>query len=46
VIYFTTQEPTDITNAIYLLGAFLCLFLDATPDEAFSAFAELEHEKW
>ena len=25
IIYYTTQEASDVTNAVYLLGAFLCL---------------------
>ena len=41
VVYYTTQEPRDLTNAIYLLGAFLCLRLGATPEEAWGPFQSL-----
>lgn len=32
----------EITNAIYLLGAFLCLNLGATPEQAWRPFSGLE----
>ena len=42
VVYFTSQDPRDVTNAIYLLGAFLCLRLGATPEEAWGPFQSLK----
>lgn len=44
-MYYTSQEPADVTNAIFLLGAFLCLKLGATPDEAWQPFKHLAREK-
>jgi hypothetical protein len=42
VVYYTSQEPRDLTNSIYLLGAFLCLRLGATPEEAWGPFQSLK----
>jgi hypothetical protein len=42
IVYYTSQDPRDVTNSIYLLGAFLCLHLGATPEEAWGAFQSLE----
>ena len=42
VVYFTSQDPRDVTNAIYLLCAFLCLRLGATPEEAWGPFQSLK----
>ena len=44
VLYYTTQNPIDITNAIFLLGAFLCLKLGATPNQAWRPFSRLPSE--
>jgi cell division cycle 14 len=41
VVYYTSQHPKDITNAIFLLGAFVCLRLGATPAEAWRVFSKL-----
>ena len=41
VVFFTTQEPQDVTNAIFLLGAFLCARLGATPEQAWEPFEDL-----
>ena len=41
VVYYATQDLQDVTNAIYLLGAFLCLRLGATPEEAWGPFQSL-----
>ena len=41
VVYYTTQEPRDLTNDIYLLDVFLCLRLGATPEEAWGPFQSL-----
>ena len=38
VVMYTSQDPTDVTNSIFLLGAFLCLHLGATPQEAWQPF--------
>ena len=42
VVYYTSQDPRDVTNSIYLLGAFLCLHLGATPEEAWRPFQSLK----
>ena len=42
VVYYTSQDPRDVTNSIYLLGAFLCLHLGATPEEAWGPFQTLK----
>jgi hypothetical protein len=44
VLYYTTQEATDVTNAIFLLGAFLCLKLGATPTQAWQPFSRLRKD--
>eukprot|EP00286_Rhodomonas_abbreviata_P019307 CAMPEP_0181295400 /NCGR_PEP_ID=MMETSP1101-20121128/4129_1 /TAXON_ID=46948 /ORGANISM="Rhodomonas abbreviata, Strain Caron Lab Isolate" /LENGTH=494 /DNA_ID=CAMNT_0023400153 /DNA_START=188 /DNA_END=1668 /DNA_ORIENTATION=- len=40
VLYTSTAAP-DITNAIYLLGAFLCLHLGAHPQDAWGPFSRV-----
>ena len=42
VIFYTSKEPADITNAVFLLGAFVCLRLGATPDQAWQPFKSLK----
>lgn len=42
IVLYTTKQPTDIANAIYLIGAFLCLHLGATPHQAWTPFALLK----
>jgi cell division cycle 14 len=42
IVYCSTQAAADITNSIWVLGAFLCLCLGATPDQALAPFAALE----
>ena len=42
VVYYTSQDPRDVTNSIFLLGAFLCLHLGATPEEAWMPFKALK----
>ena len=42
IVYYTSQDPRDVTNVIYLLGAFLCLRLGATPEEAWGPFQSLK----
>ena len=42
VVYYTSQDPRDLTNSICLLGAFLCLRLGATPEEAWGPFQSLK----
>ena len=34
VVFYVSKEPNDVTNGIFLLGAFLCAFLGAAPEEA------------
>ena len=41
VVYWTSQEPQDITNAICILGAYLVTVLGATVDEAWRPFEQL-----
>lgn len=43
LVYYTSQDPRDVTNAIYLLGALLCLRLGATPEEAWGPFQLLNN---
>ena len=42
IVYYGSQDPRDVTNSIYLLGAFLCLRLGATPEEAWGPFQSLK----
>ena len=42
VVYYTSQDSRDVTNSIFLLGAFLCLHLGATPEEAWGPFQSLK----
>jgi len=42
IVYYTSQDPRDVTNSIYLLGAFMCLRLGATPEEAWGPFQSLK----
>ena len=42
VIFYTSKEPAEITNAVFLLGAFVCLRLGATPDQAWQPFESLK----
>jgi cell division cycle 14 len=41
VVFYTTRKPTDVANAIYLLGSFLCIHLNATPEQAWWPFKNL-----
>jgi len=41
IVYYTSTFPSDITNSIYLLGAFLCLCLGLKVEQAFQPFAGL-----
>lgn len=42
LILYTSTAQSDVTNAIYLLGAFLCLHLGATPQEAWAPFSKIQ----
>jgi len=42
VVWVCSEDPTEITNAIYLLGAYLCLVHGVTPDEAEDLFLDLD----
>ena len=44
LVYYTSQDPKDVTNGIILLGSFLCLHLGATPEEAWGPFRGLGPE--
>ena len=45
VVFYTSKEPNDVTNAVFLLGAFLCAFLGATPKQAWQPFQGLDR-RW
>ena len=42
IVYFTSTDPNDITNAVFLLGAFLVVHLNASPEQAWSPFRALK----
>ena len=42
VVFYTTHCPADVVNAVYLLGAYLCLEFNATPEQAWQPFAGLD----
>jgi hypothetical protein len=44
LVYYTTTEPKDITNAIFMVGAYLCVCLGATPEEAWQPFHRLAED--
>ena len=39
IVYYTSTAPYDVTNAIFLLGAFLVTRLGATPEQAWAPFS-------
>lgn len=41
LVFWVAPTPRDLTNGIYLLGAFLCTRLGATPAEAWVPFADV-----
>lgn len=41
VVWVCSDEPADVTNAAFLLGAYLCLVRGATPSEAMQPFRSL-----
>ena len=41
VVFYATTQREDVANAVYLLGAFLCLHLGASPDQAWLPFQGL-----
>ena len=41
IVYYCTAEPTDITNAVYLMGAFLCLYMNTSAEIALQPFHDL-----
>ena len=41
IIYYTSQEPSDVTNAIYLIGAFLCLQMNLSAGEGWQPFSSM-----
>ena len=45
LVFYTSKEPSDITNAVFVLGAFLCSFLGATPEEAWQPFQGLDRRQ-
>jgi len=42
IVYHTSTDPSDISNSLYLLGAFLCMCLGSSPEEAWQPFAGLD----
>ena len=42
VIWVCNEDPTEVTNAVFLLGAYLCLLHGATPQEAMRPFRGLD----
>ena len=42
IVYYTSQDLRDVTNSIYLLGAFLCLHFGASPEEAWGPFQPIK----
>ena len=44
LVYYTSKDPRDVTNAIFLLGAFLCLHVGATIEEAWQPFKALRND--
>lgn len=38
IVFYTSTAPYDVTNAIFLLGAFLVTRLGATPEQAWAPF--------
>ena len=45
VVFYVSKEPNDVTNGIFLLGAFLCAFLGAAPEEAWRPFQGLDRRQ-
>jgi len=41
IVYFTTTRRKDITNAVFLMGAFLVAELGARPEQAFAPFGNV-----
>jgi len=42
IVYYTTDKPEDVSNSMFLLGAFLCINLGVTPEQAWQPFAGLD----
>ena len=42
IVYYTTDKPEDVSNSMFLLGAFLCINLSMTPEQAWQPFAGLD----
>lgn len=40
IVYLTSTKPKDVTNAMFLLGAFLIVHLKALPEQAWSPFSD------
>jgi len=41
IVFYSSHDATDVTNSVYILGAFLVLFFGATPEQALQPFAGL-----
>ncbi|EKX36845.1 hypothetical protein GUITHDRAFT_158653 [Guillardia theta CCMP2712] len=41
IVFAVPDAPGDITNAVFMLGSFLCLHLNARPDVAMQVFSEI-----
>ena len=42
IVFYTTRRPADVANAVFLLGAYLCIERGATPEEAWTPFSGLD----
>ena len=45
IVYWTSSRAADITNSVFLLGAFLVAVLGATPEQAWAPFGKLNVEQ-
>ena len=43
LVYYTSPNASDVTNAIFLLGSFLVCHLGASADEAWTPFCNLNY---
>jgi len=41
LVFFTSTDPRRVTNAVFLLGAFLVTHLNVTPEQAWAPFSSL-----
>jgi cell division cycle 14 len=41
LVFYTAPDVASITNAVYLLGSFMVVYLGMTPDDAWTPFASI-----